>query len=73
MKELLEEVEILKKTIETLSSRKFKCEALLKDLTTPCSATSSQPGPATGSHVSEATEDSVSEDDVYEDDQDTIG
>ena len=75
VKELLEEVETLKKTIENLSSRKIKCEALIKDLTAPSSATSSQSGQAAGFHVSEAAEESETEDDEYvsESDQDIVG
>ena len=76
LKGLLEEVAALKEVIAMSSRRKTACERLISVMTLPPTmdgASSSQPGPATGSHISEATEDSDSEDDVYEDDQDTIG
>ena len=57
LKELLEEIEALKKTIETLSNRKSKCEALVRDLTAPSTATDSQPGQTNDSDVSDAVED----------------
>ena len=58
LKELLEEIETLKKTIETLSNRKSKCEALIWDLIVPSTTTDSQPGQANISDVSDAAEDS---------------
>ena len=71
LKELLDEIETLKRTIETLSCRKVKCEALVKDLTTPSSATSSQPGQASVSNVSEAAEESESADRAEDDEEDS--
>ena len=59
LKELLEEIEVLKRTIETLSNRKSKCEALVRDLRAPPSdATSTQPGQANAADDSDDAEDS---------------
>ena len=47
LKELCEEIDVLKKTIETLSHRKSICEGLVRNLTSsPCKddAPTSQPG-----------------------------
>ena len=58
LKEFLEEIEVLKKTIETLSNRKSKCEALVRDLSAPPSdATSTQPGQANAADDSNDAED----------------
>ena len=67
LKELLEEIETLKKTIETLSNRKFKCEALVRDLTAPSTATHSQPGQANDSNVSDIAEDTEDAEESEED------